>query len=98
MIGEIEKIGISGRDQIMMWCQLGLTVGATWSMTHSVILKLVGHKQKKTKKKQKKTVKPPLLVLLFLRGRKKLGRGGVIRNRQSTINQLYGEVSISIAI
>ena len=67
MIGEIEKIGISGRDQMMMWCQLGLTVGATWSMTHSIILRLVGHK--------KKTVKPPLLVLLFLRGRKKLGRG-----------------------
>ena len=77
MIGEIEKIGISGRDQMMMWCQLGLTVGATWSMTHSIILRLVGHthKKKKQKKKKKKTVKPPLLVLLFLRGRKKLGRG-----------------------
>jgi hypothetical protein len=74
MIGEIEKIGISGRDQMMMWCQLGLTVGATWSMTHSIILRLVGHK-KKQKKQKKKTVKPPLLVLLFLRGRKKLGRG-----------------------
>ena len=71
MIGEIEKIGISGRDQMMMWCQLGLTVGATWSMTHSIILRLVGHK----KKKKKKTVKPPLLVLSFLRGRKKLERG-----------------------
>jgi hypothetical protein len=54
MIGEIEKIGISGRDQMMMWCQLGLTVGATWSMTHSIILRLVGHKKKNNKKNKKK--------------------------------------------
>ena len=99
MIGEIEKIGISGRDQMMMWCQLGLTVGATWSMTHSIILRLVGHKKKKKKKKKKKpNCETTTFSSLILAGSQEAGEGGVIRNRQSTINYLYGEVSISVAI
>ena len=64
---------------MMMWCQLGLTVGATWSMTHSVILTLVGQKRKK-KHNCETTI---VLVLLFLRGRKKLGRGSY---KKSPIN------------
>ena len=56
MIGEIEKIGISERDQMMMWCQLGLTVGATWSMTHFDNFEAgrTHTQKKKTKKKKKK--------------------------------------------
>ena len=65
----------------MMWCQLGLTVGTMWSMTHSVILTLVGQ----SKKKKKKTVKPPLFSVLFLRGRKKLGRGELLEISQISI-------------
>jgi len=78
MIGEIEKIGISGRDQMMMWCQLGLTVGATWSMTHSITLRLVGHR--------KKNCETTTFSSLILAGSQEAGEGGVIRNRQSTIN------------
>ena len=87
MIGEIENIGISGRDQMMMWCQLGFTVGATWSMTRSIILRLVGHKKKKTNKKnKKKNCKTTTFSSLILAGSQEAGEGGVIRNRQSTVN------------
>ena len=50
------------------------------------------------KKKKKKTVKPPFFCSLILAGSQEAGEGGVIRNRQSTVNYLYGEVSISVAI
>ena len=66
----------------MMWCQLGLTVGATWSMTHSVILRLIGHTKKQNK--TKKNCETTTFSSLILAGSQEAGEGGVIRNRQST--------------
>ena len=84
-INRMVQMGISGRGPMMKWCQEGLTVETTWSMTHSVLFD-AGRTNKKNKKiknkikikKYKKniTVKPPPLSSYYSCGVARSWGGG----------------------